>query len=300
MSSDNSFKRKEKKYVCNHQQIDELIKKLDNNIRPDDFYPISTISSTYWDTEDRELIKKSLEKPYFKEKIRVRSYGNNDIAYVELKRKCGDTVYKRRVAMEPQASLYWLSDKKSFEEAWQPHDDYIKPTKVDIQIAKEIQEFKKQHDKIFPSMLIVAKRRSFTTDIGIRLTIDDEILYQDLRDGDGGFRRLVDGAVLEIKSQGAYPLWLAEALTECGIKPCSFSKYGNAYKAVMEGFSEMIPTAMGLKMSRDREIYDTKILKPTIETKETEDDILLGGEQLLGFATKNKSKLKQNEKAIAC
>ena len=65
-----------------------------------DRYGRTPIFSLYYDTPDSRLIRASLEKPAYKEKIRLRSYGPADASspvFLELKRKAEGVVYKRRV-----------------------------------------------------------------------------------------------------------------------------------------------------------------------------------------------------------
>ncbi|WP_417753728.1 VTC domain-containing protein [Slackia sp.] len=44
--------------------------------------------------------------------------------------------------------------------------------------------------------------------------------------------------IMEIKVRGSYPKWLADVLAQCHAYPCSFSKYGEAYKRCMQGGAE--------------------------------------------------------------
>ncbi len=67
-----SFRRVEKKYLLNMEQYERLRVALRDYIVPDD-YPKSTICNVYYDTPDYLLISRSLEKPVYKEKFRLRS-----------------------------------------------------------------------------------------------------------------------------------------------------------------------------------------------------------------------------------
>ena len=69
-----------------------------------DEFGLHPIASLYYDTPDYRLIRTSVEKPAFKEKIRLRSYGlavEGSPVYLELKRKAYGIVYKRRVKTFP-------------------------------------------------------------------------------------------------------------------------------------------------------------------------------------------------------
>ena len=93
------MQRYEMKYLLNAEQTDYFRRQLEGHMRIDG-YGLTEIASLYYDTPDARLIRRSLEKPEFKEKIRLRSYGlanEGSPVYLELKRKCGGIVYKRRV-----------------------------------------------------------------------------------------------------------------------------------------------------------------------------------------------------------
>ena len=96
------FARCEKKYMLTRSQCDALMARIDAHLK-EDRYPIYTICNIYYDTDDYRLIRASLEKPVYKEKLRVRSYGvpgEADSVFVELKKKFDGVVYKRRVTAE--------------------------------------------------------------------------------------------------------------------------------------------------------------------------------------------------------
>ncbi len=93
-----TFQRIEKKYLLDQKQYQELKEKLMDHVVPDKYFETS-IRSLYYDTDKFELIRRSIEKPEYKEKLRVRSYGKadqNDEVFVELKKKLDGMVYKRR------------------------------------------------------------------------------------------------------------------------------------------------------------------------------------------------------------
>ena len=95
------FKRYEIKYLLTRRQKDEILKAMEPYMSIDG-YGHSSIRNIYYDTPDFRLIRQSLEKPVYKEKLRVRSYGiagENDTVFVELKKKYKDVVYKRRISM---------------------------------------------------------------------------------------------------------------------------------------------------------------------------------------------------------
>ena len=85
MATKNIFERKEKKYVLSEAQAQALLAVIADKIEPDE-YPESNIKSTYYDTPDYAVIQRSLEKPVYKEKLRIRDYGCGSV-FVELKKK---------------------------------------------------------------------------------------------------------------------------------------------------------------------------------------------------------------------
>mgnify|MGYP000366426018 CR=1 FL=1 len=83
------FRRIEKKYIVDEPTYEKLIKKLDGHFVKDRYYK-STICNIYYDTPSHQLVRNSIEKPVYKEKLRVRSYGvpnDEDMVFVELKNK---------------------------------------------------------------------------------------------------------------------------------------------------------------------------------------------------------------------
>ena len=72
------FNRYEHKYILNQQQYDEMIKVMNEHMNPDPYNKGGkpyTITNIYYDTQDDHLIRASLSKPIYKEKLRLRSYG---------------------------------------------------------------------------------------------------------------------------------------------------------------------------------------------------------------------------------
>lgn len=113
-----TFKRVEKKYCLSAEQYRTMLMIVQQFLKPDD-YPKTVVSSLYFDTPENQLISRSLEKPLYKEKLRVRSYGIaqpdgsitpvSDQVFVELKKKYRGVVYKRRLALSTDAARAFLS-----------------------------------------------------------------------------------------------------------------------------------------------------------------------------------------------
>lgn len=218
------MKRFELKYILNREQTQLLLDGLKGHMQPDQFGKTS-IASLYYDTADYRLIRQSIEKPLFKEKIRLRSYGlatEESPVFLELKRKARGIVYKRRV----QSTIPLV--KRFFDR------------EGDIcaggQINNEITWFRDFYDSLVPSCLIIYDRTAYFEPGGdLRLTIDENPRYRtrdlNLTSSMEGISLLPPGSsILEIKVQDAVPLWLASLLSEGKIYKSSFSKYGEAYR----------------------------------------------------------------------
>ena len=218
------MKRYELKYLLDAEKTVYLRQRLEGHMQVDAF-GLTSIASLYYDTPDYRLIRTSLEKPDFKEKIRLRSYGmatDDSPVFLELKRKAYGIVYKRRV----QSTIPLV--QKFFDE-----DGDIC---AGGQINKEIKTFRDYYRPLAPACLIIYDRTAyFEPDGDLRLTIDSNPRYRTedltLKKSMEGISLLPDGwTILEIKVQEAMPLWLAEILSTGHIYKGSFSKYGEAYR----------------------------------------------------------------------
>ena len=95
------FERHEKKYLISEEVYQGLLKRLQEYTHPDQF-GLHTICSLYLDSDDFILANRSLGKPDYKEKLRLRSYGlpqPDTTVYLELKKKLKGVTYKRRIPL---------------------------------------------------------------------------------------------------------------------------------------------------------------------------------------------------------
>lgn len=261
-SSKTTMQRKETKYKLNPNQCARLMGEVRAHLHAGDFAE-SRVNSIYLDTARRDSISRSLEKPLYKEKLRIRWYGDSSLdeaeeAFVELKKKFKGIVYKRRTKVVP-------SDAWAFAGAWDANEPAGDCVLGEGQIAQELREARRRLSllgEVRPSALISCKRIAFGTDddAGLRITFDKELQAVDLLElaafegvespksskrtcavlSDEAFAaaaNLLDPgwAILEIKCANAYPLWLVRALSECKAYPTSFSKYGELYKKAAVG-----------------------------------------------------------------
>jgi len=219
-----TFRRVEKKYLLNDKEYKSIIKIIKKHLKDDPFGK-NTIMSLYLDTDDGLLINKSLEKPIYKDKIRIRSYGiskPSSIVYLEIKRKYKGMVAKRRVEMTLKEALEYLKTGK-------------KP--IDNQVMNEIDYLIHYYD-VHPKITIIYDREGYVSD-DLRITIDKNIRYRqtdlDLTNGSGGKKLYKDNIyIMEVKALNTMPLWLVDIITSLNIKPVSFSKYGEIYKTELE------------------------------------------------------------------
>ena len=223
-----SFKRYEKKYLLNPEQYTILKAEIDKHFIPDK-YGETKICNIYYDTPEYLMITRSIDKPIFKEKLRLRTYGvpNDDTtAFIEVKRKYNSVVYKRRIHMPYIDALKYIESPPECENA--------------PQIDKDINYVIKMYKGIAPAFYISYDRSAFfykeTSDI--RVTFDSNITWRDsdldLRHGSYGESLLPDGyKIMELKVPNTAPLWLAKLLSDLKIYPTSFSKVGTAYKTML-------------------------------------------------------------------
>ena len=218
------MQRFELKYIMSPAQTSLLKRAIAGRLEPD-MFGLTSIASLYYDTPDDRLIRASLEKSLFKEKLRLRAYGlasEHSPVYLELKRKAEGIVYKRRVQTTVAQAADFLAGTDSLSPAGQ--------------ISREISCFRDFYGKLQPACLIIYDRTAYVEPGGdLRLTIDGNPRYRTdhltLTHSMEGISLLPPGcSILEIKVQNALPLWLTRALNDARIYKTSFSKYGEAYR----------------------------------------------------------------------
>lgn len=225
--STNVFNRYEHKHLLNQETFELFVQTVSRRMELDPYNEgggLYTISNLYYDTADDFLIRRSLSKPVYKEKLRLRSYAAaapDSKVYLEIKKKYRGAVNKRRVSL-PLSEAYEL----------------IKTGAADSpsQIAREIEYFLSLYD-LGPKVYIAYDRLAYhdIEDKSLRISFDANIRTRRdnlrLEAGDYGLPLLPDNTwLMEIKSGPAKPLWLCRLLSELEIKRVSFSKYGTEYK----------------------------------------------------------------------
>ena len=225
------FRRIEKKFMLSTDQYEALLPLLEGHMVEDKFAH-SKICNIYYDTPSFLLIRRSIDKPLYKEKLRVRSYGvpgEGDQVFVEIKKKFDGVVYKRRITMTCGEAERYLSGEA--------------PAPEPCQISREIDYFVSRYEGLRPGMYISYDRYSLASPEGglVRITFDSNITWRtgDLLLGSGSYgeQLLPPGKILmEVKIPGAYPLWLVDIFEQLQIRQGRFSKYGEIFKtALREG-----------------------------------------------------------------
>lgn len=236
-----TFVRKEKKYLITAEQRDKLLKILPQYMVFDRYCQngnMYTVNNVYFDTPTFNIIRNSVSKPAYKSKIRMRSYvteaQDSELVFLEMKKKITGIVNKRRIVGK-------LIEVETFVKTG------IKPENISSQQNQVFNEiaYALEVEKSKPAVYLTYKRIALfaKNDSNVRVTIDEDILARttdvSLRSKRYGDEVLPKGYYLmEIKVNGAFPLWLSHVLTDLNIHPTSFSKYGKFYeKEVKEKIS---------------------------------------------------------------
>jgi len=230
------FNRYEKKYIISDKvyrlikpQLEEYME-IDAHSRNGDFY---TICNIYYDTPDNEIIRKSIQKPVYKEKLRLRSYGvvgPKDKVYLEIKKKYNHCVNKRRTSI-------------LLEEAYNYFETKQKPkakNSLNQQILDEIDFMIQRYPTLKPALYLAYDRNAMfgIENSNFRITFDTNIRTRryDLRLDIANYGDLLlppDLWVMEAKLDQTAPLWFAELLSRYKIYPTTFSKYGTEYQQML-------------------------------------------------------------------
>lgn len=232
------FKRCEVKFLLTKEQYEIILQRMAEHMMGDEFGR-STICNIYFDTPDFLLIRRSIDKPVYKEKLRLRSYGmasSESTAFIEIKKKCKSVVYKRRISMAYENAEKYLYQGKHM---------------IDTQISHEIDYFLNHYGNLKPAVFLSYEREAFYDeyDHEFRMTFDQNILWRDydllLTKGVYGNPLLEkEQVLLEVKTASSIPLWLTKVLSELHVYKTSFSKYGNAYKKMLVEQSQIHKNAV--------------------------------------------------------
>lgn len=222
------FKRYELKYLLTPEQKEKVLAAMAPYMALDS-YGRTMIRNIYYDTDNYRLIRHSIDRPAYKEKLRIRSYRRavpDSTVFVELKKKYKHVVYKRRLSLPEEEAMAWLAGER--------------PCPVDTQISEEIDYFLHYYQTLHPTAFLSYEREAYACreESDFRVTFDDTILCRQedisLEAEIYGTPLLPEGRVLmELKCSGGIPLWMTRVLTEEHIYKTSFSKYGTAYATII-------------------------------------------------------------------
>lgn len=220
------FERKEMKYLLNVRQKEQLMKAISDWIVQDPYSPY-TVSSAYLDFPSDLLMKRNMEKPAYRRKVRIRCYGEferNSTCYLETKNKYKGITVKKRILM----------DSSQIEE-------FLKNRKFPAGLSSDaISLFNAQAGyQIRYGLKYERQAYYWKDDPSLRITFDDQICVRKPENpfclqsliGQKAAAILPDGfTLMEIKTANALPLRLARILGALQILPASFSKAGSAYR----------------------------------------------------------------------
>ncbi len=225
------FNRYEQKYILNREtffKVNEAVKQYmepDSHSAGDVFYPICNI---YYDTFDFALIRASVAKPAYKEKLRLRSYGRakpGDLVYLEIKKKYQGLVNKRRTAISLPAAAEFIQTGRLSEIS----------SDMNRQILAELSYFVRTHSLV-PKAFVAYDRIAYfgKGNQDLRISFDHNLRARNKKlvlTAPDTSVPLIDSDVyiMEVKTRFAAPLWLTDLLVSHGLFKQSFSKYGSYY-----------------------------------------------------------------------
>lgn len=236
-----TFERYEKKYALTWAEY-HAFKKVCQFYLQADKHPKYTVHNVYFDTPNFDIIKTSIEKPLFKEKLRLRSYKTtkaDDIAFLELKKKFNHVVYKRRIDAPYEELIPFIENPNFYSSSFFNNlDDEQKQIKNELQWFINFMNVK-------PAVFIAYDREAYSAldNNTIRITFDTNIRWRntelDLSAGDWGSNIPMHKDVLmEIKIGKSMPLNLVRILSSLNLTPVSFSKYGTCYTKYLQTISQ--------------------------------------------------------------
>ncbi len=219
----NVFKRKELKYLLTRSQYEALLPILTQYMTSDE-YGLQTVNNVYFDNDCFELISRSIEKPLYKEKVRLRVYNtptDDSLAFFELKKKYKGVVYKRRINAPLQKVNEYVKNKTPIDNS---------------QMFREI-DYVYNFYNLSPKIYLAYDRIAYfdNTIPEFRVTFDFNIRYRfnevDIKNtSDYTLFTDDDTILMETKGIYGYPKWLLDFLYEHNLNRQSFSKYGKIYQ----------------------------------------------------------------------
>lgn len=235
------FNRYENKYFMTEVMLNRILTEVEQHMVPDKFNKdrrTYSISNIYFDTPDDYLIRTSLAKPKYKEKLRLRAYdvpGKNDMAFLEMKKKFNGLVNKRRTKIPLQDGYRFVANGGivNLSEG------------MNAQVVREISSMIRRYNLLEPKVMIAYDRLAYFEkgNPDLRISFDTNIRSRrddlKLEEGNAGALFIPKGMwLMEIKTASAAPLWLTNLLAQEDIYKTRFSKYGCEYKKTISNFKE--------------------------------------------------------------
>lgn len=230
--------RFEKKYILDESQFKSLHELIKKHLKRDPYMPKDTqyhVYNLYFDTDDYSFIRRSLERPIYKDKFRLRAYHmpvhGEDLVFFEIKKKFQGRINKRRI------QLPYKEAKKYLYQHQKP--SFLSIT--DQQIFQEVDYLISRNGQLSPRVYIAYDRLAYLNNTNsFRITFDTNIRFRthDLHlESDESKPILADpkGALMEVKSTRNFPLWLVKELSKLTIYSQRFSKYGKTYQQILQG-----------------------------------------------------------------
>lgn len=230
------FNRYENKYVFDHAAYQKLYCDLLDYMELDAYnqqHEYYSITNLYYDTEHDSLIRNSLAKPKYKEKLRLRAYGvpgGDSKVYLEIKKKVFGLVNKRRTSLKLNEAYEFVRTGIEPE-----YKDYMNK-----QVIEEIKYLLSRYE-LKPKVYLSYDRKAMfcKNNLDLRITFDTNIRSRryDLKLENGTYGQLLlpEGQwLMEVKAEKTIPVWLAKMLSEHQMYRTSFSKYGNEYKQMLK------------------------------------------------------------------
>lgn len=234
--------RVEKKYLITSTEKKKILALLENNMKKDKYYK-SEIFNVYFDTDNYDLIIKSIENPNFKMKLRARAYSGYNKVFLEIKTKLKEN--GERISNKRRVLITHLDYDKLIKKD-ETVLELVKNKKVamnDQQIASEIDYLINYFD-LKPRVLIYYTRKSYVGENDLRITFDENLSF---REKDLVFKPKIHdkhyfndkkSIIMEVKATKALPFWLVEVLSKNKIYPVRFSKVGKIYGLMKERKNE--------------------------------------------------------------
>ena len=229
------FNRHESKFLIDRSIYKEIENRLLQYMELDEYnktHELYTISNIYFDTKENHLIRNSLSKPKYKEKLRLRAYGvptGDEKVYLEVKKKVCGVVNKRRTKLKLMEAYDFVATGKKPD-----IKDYM-----NRQVLNEIEYILKIYD-LEPKLYLAYDRKAFfcKENRDLRITFDSNVRTRrydlKLENGDYGEKQLEkEKLIMEIKAENNMPLWLSNMLSENKVYRTSYSKYGKEYETLL-------------------------------------------------------------------